>query len=650
MIVKHRRGTTEEWKVYNLVPEAGELVVEECSNGFCRCKIGDGTHAFSELRYIDDYTIEELDKHIAESTNSFVNRLLELEKSYKTQLADTRQEIIGKIGAASDLAAERIAAGDAEVLSVADKNIDSRISDLSSRIDKLLQSSAETTNNRFSSVTTIFNDKLDLEANIRKSEIDTAASLLEQKISESSERVKNELNQAIVNSGVQVADRLDTTVNEEIAKVNSSIEQKLQAAKIANDAAIAATKSEIAEQHASDISRLDTSIETASAELLDELQNVSDAASSNLSTAINAASLDFDDKLNSLKVDLQEDIDALTKRHTNELTAAKNTLQDKIKDLLSAHTDAVDLLTGNIDQVYTALTSELGSVREALETADNAMYNELDVAQQDIKTLKNSKDDLYNKFYSVSASIAGISDNVSKDLDLLSEQLAAWHTDLLKKVNELETIQLVTNQNILNDLHTSITAIYTELLDLIDDDVDIIEKVFAVQNVLSDRIDEIRSDADSLFGENKEILNAIEATINRHTSDLSILTTRAAKLAEDIWANKEAVEQEFLTVLSNIEGITERISTAEQDIAELKEVSFDLQLRPDLESLKAAINDKDVGLAATNALADGAVALAYLNAGKISEINADYVHFEGDRLYAKDDIIVFNCGRAASEF
>lgn len=650
MIVKHRRGTTEEWKVYNLVPEAGELVVEECSNGFCRCKIGDGAHAFSELRYIDDYTIEELDKHIAESTNSFVNRLLELEKNYKAQLTDIRQEIAEQVDAASDLTAENFTAADAEVLSAVNKDIDSKISDLSSRIEKLLQASSENTNNRFSSITNIFNDRLDREADTRNFEIDAATALLEQKLSESDERIKSELNQVIANSSGEVADRLDTTINEKIAKVNSSIEQQLQAAKIANEAAIEATKSKIAKQHESDIVRLGADIEAASAELLDKIQDASDTASSNLSNTIDNAIQDYNDKLGVLKADLQEVIDTLAVQHTNDLTAVKNSLQDKIKYLSNAHAEDVSVLTGKIEQAYASLTSELSSARDTLETADSAMRNELDVAQQDIKTLKSSKDDLYNKFYSVSANVASISNNVAEDLDSLSEQWAAWHTDLLKKVNELETIQLVTNQNILNDLHTSVTAIYTELLDLIDDDVDIIEKVFAVQNGLSDRIEEIRSDADSLFGENKEILVAIESTIAEQSADLTSLASKAKELAKDILTTNNYVEQKFSDMSNELKGISDRVSVSEQDIAELKEVSFDLQLRPDLENLKAVINNTESGLAATHALADGAVALAYLNASRIGEINADYVRFDGDSLYVKDDIIVFNCGRAASEF
>ena len=52
-IVKHRRGTTKEWLEIDLIPEDGELVIEYCLDGTCKCKIGDGYRKFSKLPYLD---------------------------------------------------------------------------------------------------------------------------------------------------------------------------------------------------------------------------------------------------------------------------------------------------------------------------------------------------------------------------------------------------------------------------------------------------------------------------------------------------------------------------------------------------------------------------------------------------------------------
>lgn len=89
MIVKHRRGTTSEWQEVNLdlIPEAGELVIEECIDGTRKCKIGTGYTRFSELPYIDDKARADLLAEIAEA-----------KKYCKNTIADTNAELLAELG------------------------------------------------------------------------------------------------------------------------------------------------------------------------------------------------------------------------------------------------------------------------------------------------------------------------------------------------------------------------------------------------------------------------------------------------------------------------------------------------------------------------------------------------------------------------
>ena len=52
LILKHRRGTTEEWANSNVIIEDGEIVLEECSDGQVKVKVGNGGSTFSELDYV----------------------------------------------------------------------------------------------------------------------------------------------------------------------------------------------------------------------------------------------------------------------------------------------------------------------------------------------------------------------------------------------------------------------------------------------------------------------------------------------------------------------------------------------------------------------------------------------------------------------
>ena len=87
MIVKHRRGTTKEWQEVDLIPEEGELVIEECLDGSWKCKIGTGYTKFSKLPYIDEQTRITLLQEIA-STKAELEDI-----SFRTLYSDEYQEI-----------------------------------------------------------------------------------------------------------------------------------------------------------------------------------------------------------------------------------------------------------------------------------------------------------------------------------------------------------------------------------------------------------------------------------------------------------------------------------------------------------------------------------------------------------------------------
>lgn len=52
-ILKHRRGTEQQWSTSNVIIYDGEIVVEKSEDGYTRLKVGDGTKKFSELPYMN---------------------------------------------------------------------------------------------------------------------------------------------------------------------------------------------------------------------------------------------------------------------------------------------------------------------------------------------------------------------------------------------------------------------------------------------------------------------------------------------------------------------------------------------------------------------------------------------------------------------
>ena len=116
-IIKHRRGTTQEWIDIDLIPEDSELVIEECIDGTRKCKIGNGIEPFSKLPYIDEAVqtqlLEELDraKHEVEAYTEerftvLQGQLIETKQESLSALNKTKSELTSAIKVSADKISE----------------------------------------------------------------------------------------------------------------------------------------------------------------------------------------------------------------------------------------------------------------------------------------------------------------------------------------------------------------------------------------------------------------------------------------------------------------------------------------------------------------------------------------------------------------
>ena len=64
-IVQHRRATLKQWIESGIIPYDGEIVIEECEDGSCKTKVGDGYNTFENLPYQNlDQEILELKQYV----------------------------------------------------------------------------------------------------------------------------------------------------------------------------------------------------------------------------------------------------------------------------------------------------------------------------------------------------------------------------------------------------------------------------------------------------------------------------------------------------------------------------------------------------------------------------------------------------------
>ena len=65
LITQHRRGTAAQWTESGIIPYPGEIVIEECSDGTFKTKIGDGINNFANLPYQNlDAELSELKTYV----------------------------------------------------------------------------------------------------------------------------------------------------------------------------------------------------------------------------------------------------------------------------------------------------------------------------------------------------------------------------------------------------------------------------------------------------------------------------------------------------------------------------------------------------------------------------------------------------------
>lgn len=147
MIVKHRRGTTREWLEVNLdvIPEAGELVIEECVDGTRKCKIGTGYARFSELPYIDDKTRTELLTEIANAKKYFNNKLTDLNSDFLAELGALEAELSAIEAKCHELTLD-YTSRDADLKAIFDANLANAVKILEDRITSVTNGSTDIKN------------------------------------------------------------------------------------------------------------------------------------------------------------------------------------------------------------------------------------------------------------------------------------------------------------------------------------------------------------------------------------------------------------------------------------------------------------------------------------------------------------------------
>jgi hypothetical protein len=520
-ILKHRRGTTQEWQEINLIPEEGELVVEECTDGSQKCKIGNGQSKFLDLPYVGDEIKKTLLTQISEVENNFNSSISSLSvkqaktatkvEGLETQLKSAQADLEKQVADSSNALETKIASANSANSTLL-HDFDTRITALNTQLDTTIENGS------------IITERVDrLETNLTgissavKKNIQPAIDALEQKLEAKTNRLETQHSQEY--------EELTGIINTNTAELEGKITK-------CSDNAVVALETKAEE--------LTNNFESKIARAEDTLSNLIEDYSEQQAAALQTTKTDLETCISNSMQYTDTEVAALR----DQFQAGDDTLFNELKQLIDSND---------------ARASELLSKLNELRNSFNEKTAELDQAD----------DSLINQIYSVDNVLSDSIKTLSTNVVTLQQKNAETHEVLNKEIDELTRAQCEADTSIIAMLLDYVTKIYTELASLTDNDIKLVSKIFSVENVLTDKIKTLKKLVDNnhidlkgdLSDTKKELLGEIATAKENLTSALTEVNTNLAERISDAEAEWHSRIVSLQKSLSNqVNGIDRTLS------------------------------------------------------------------------------------------
>ena len=564
-IVKHRRGTTNDWANIDLAPKEGELVIEELINGNRRCKIGDGATPFSKLPYIDDEISAKLLNELNLLKTDFETQVSEVSDTFMTHLANAKQSI------------EDLVQNTAETLSTEYKELDSQVT---TNLQEQIKQSSSEIRSELNMATTELSQQINTSAASVQS---TVTGLLNNSVAALNDQIVTVEKNSSANLNTAIAD-LEAKINEnvqvetiarkeQLQELNKSI-QSLEATDKALNVAIETTKTDLN----TSIKQLENHYKAELADLSAQLgstNEVLETVQSDLTTQGNT----FSGLITSSKEELAGDYNTKIGNVESELTTLINTTSQAQAAGLETFKNTV---AGDLSKLEEESLAKLSQLRTELMEADRLLGNNIEALSLQNGTLTERVNEHINDFLTKVAELADTdSDLATKlsslqgDVNELSKQISVelvnieqnYSAKVLQLADELSNninACQASDTAITNTVLDYVTKFYKEILDLVDDDILILEKVYKVQSELSSRItslsDTLTAQIASVDSTLTTRINEVEQTL---ITDLSLvndtLTEKLENTSSRLAANIESLSAATDLRISDNKKATESI-------------------------------------------------------------------------------------------
>lgn len=561
-IVKHRRGTTAEWKKLNLVPAEGEIVIEECLDGIRKCKVGDGHTSFLELPYLADEvkdlalayvdlvkkqlhaelvaTSEELSEKVDNYRAAFLAALAEhttkassdLQQSSTTVLEEAKKYTDDKAALSSadvedkltDLKTEltsAIATGDANIQNII-SNLDIATKAFTKdELDKLNVSLGNTITELATEVTAEIN-KVEADLNKKIEDVSAKVSAAETKFEADTATLRADVSSAI-------SDKIEASEQKQQNKLDA-VNKKADDLKTSVDAKLLDVTKGVAEA----LSNLDTTLRTDYAQLISAATETTKAYTD---TEISAVQKDLNDTNNVIlaqiaRINTNADSLQTATEDLDTLTGNYELLAERVSNTIDQHKADADALLTKLAEI----TTDINALAQVDDAHAAALENLADSLSTTLVSLKNTVD---SHILSSDATIRTIKADLQKtNLDLLSGDAA-----------------------VLASLDQKATDLYGKIAELVAKDVELQAAIDSATTALTSSI---RSSVSVLNGE----LRDQEQQLSDLSYDVSLKHSAAIRQIRELEGRAFAADDE---VAASIAEVSNRVDAVNAEIDKTNE-------------------------------------------------------------------------------
>ena len=464
-IFKHRRGTTAEWQSIDLIPENGEIVIEECSSGIRKCKIGDGDHKFSQLPYIDDAVRILLLKELGNAIKTLTDQLTDTKAELSADITKVQLEASKNLLETAQALTDDYKASDAAILAELQQEILNITENFHEYTDASIAKASEQLSDQIMAEHEASVEDLVLEIHRLQEELTSTASGITTDFESELTKTKNELTSNLeehAQTSAQQMSALDDQVTELTNTVENLVETKLTSINDNLDSTKAAV-AKISTEHTQDITTIKQDILEKYNVLTTAIENSSAVASNNLATQVENIKADYDTKISLAKDNLTQQIQQETSTRIDSINSLKVTLDSEIGNAKQQMTNAVADLSDrqvanqmDTDKQLEDISKKIVALEDAdakqvtrVSSVNNQLLSEIESVHQD---LTNRIDETANKSETGLSGLTTAFDQLQEKHDNLLEAFEG-HVESSKAImaelqaNDIQTVSRIASVN-----------------------------------------------------------------------------------------------------------------------------------------------------------------------------------------------------------